>query len=49
MRSRAPARRPAFGAYLVGLLTHHGSVQLGLLMLALTLCALAAQIMWYRA
>lgn len=37
-----------FGAYLLGALTHHGSVQLGLLMLASNLCALAARIVLHR-
>jgi DHA1 family bicyclomycin/chloramphenicol resistance-like MFS transporter len=38
----------AAAGYAVGLLNHDGSVNLGLLMLAFTLCALAAQVLLYR-
>jgi len=38
----------AFGGYVVGVLTHDGPVNLGLLMLTLTLLGLAAQLLLYR-
>jgi DHA1 family bicyclomycin/chloramphenicol resistance-like MFS transporter len=38
----------AFGGYAVGLMPHDGAVNLGLLMMGFTLCALAAQWMLHR-
>jgi DHA1 family bicyclomycin/chloramphenicol resistance-like MFS transporter len=38
----------AMGGYFVGLVPHHGPVNMALLMLGWTICGLAAQVVLYR-